>query len=357
MDPPVRRSAYFINAPVDLLLIGGGSLIAYVGFRVFGASGGTYRSAQIAALLVWICNWPHFSATSHRLYRSRATISQYPLTALATPALMLCAVAAAFAWPLTAAPALVKLFLLWSPYHFSGQTLGIGLLYARRSGFEIRPLERRALAGFIFGTFAVQTARAETGSSGSNFYGVWYPTLGLPGWVSSVLLVGMWACAALFVLQLAWRYRRERRIVPWIVVLPAVTQYVWFAATPAGGFSVFVPFFHSLQYLLIAWAVNLKERLGEDARIPSRWFVWSASARWALLNVCGGAVLFWVLPRVGATAGANLAFSTAVMLSAVQIHHFFVDGVIWKLKNPRVHSPLSTSLAELSGRAAAPAVA
>jgi len=40
------------------------------------------------------------------------------------------------------------------------------------------------------------------------------------------------------------------------------------------------------------------------------------------------------------------------------VHHFFVDGVIWKLKNPRVQSPTMTTLAQLTGsagRATAPA--
>ena len=43
-------------------------------------------------------------------------------------------------------------------------------------------------------------------------------------------------------------------------------------------------------------------------------------------------VLFWLLPRLGGSAGFTLPFATAVILSAVQIHHFFVDGVIWKLE-------------------------
>ncbi len=79
-------------------------------------------------------------------------------------------------------------------------------------------------------------------------------------------------------------------------------------------------------------------------------YVWSESARWMLINIAGGYALFWVLPHLGSHFGKSLAFSTAVMLAAIQVHHFFVDGVIWRLRNPAARSPLSSSLRAVSGR-------
>src|SRR5207237_9837948 len=40
-----------------------------------------------------------------------------------------------------------------------------------------------------------------------------------------------------------------------------------------------------------------------------------------------------------------------LVIAAVNIHHFFVDGVIWKLREPATSSALMTSLAELGGPA------
>ena len=65
----------------------------------------------------------------------------------------------------------------------------------------------------------------------------------------------------------------------------------------------------------------------------------------------GLSALFWGLPRIGSHFGRSLQFSNAVLLSAIQIHHFFVDGVIWRLRNPAARSPLSSSLRAVSGRA------
>ncbi|HVM67796.1 MAG TPA: hypothetical protein VMU14_23175, partial [Acidimicrobiales bacterium] len=347
---------YFVNAPVDFLLIGGGSLLLYFLFLRDHALASSPRVLTLAATLVWVCNYPHFASTNYRLYRTRSNVQQYPLTAMVVPLLMLVAVVAAFASPGAVAPMFIALYLLWSPYHFSAQTLGITLVYGRRCRFSINQLERKALAGFVFLTFLVQSARAQlVGVKASPFYGITsYPTLGLHSWVPNVLEVAMWVCGGTFVVLMLWRAVRGRGLVPPIVLLPAIAQSAWFVGLVPGAspldFFYLVPFFHSLQYLLIAWGVQMKETQDERRAVPSRRFVLGETARWAFICFVGGYALFWALPHIGAHFGRSLAFSTAVVFAVVQVHHFFVDGVIWKLKNPRVQSPTMTTLAQLTGR-------
>lgn len=350
-----RPSLYFVSAPVDFALIGGASIATYLGLRLFHDGTRTETIWTLSALLVWVVNWPHFAATSQRLYRSRAHVAQYPVTALGIPLLLAAAVVGAFRSPEGVAPWLVKAFMLWSPYHFSGQSVGISLLYARRAGFPIGRAERLALSGFVFGTFLVQSALAETGQGHAAFYSVEYPTLGLPLLVPQLLRIWMWLCGAAFLVLAARTSLREKRMLPAIVLLPGITQFVWFVLgwrVPA--FNEFVPFFHALQYLLVAWMMQLGESAGGRVPASPRRFVAAQSARFVLFNVAGGAFLFWLLPQIGARAGYGLPFASAVVLSAVQIHHFVVDGVIWKLKNPRVASPLMATLGDLWSRKEAP---
>ena len=101
-------------------------------------------------------NYPHFSATVYRLYQSPDNIRQFPVTALGVPLLLVGAVAASLWQPELAAPYLVTLFLIWSPFHYSGQTIGITMLYARRCGFGIGRWERLALSAFVYSTFIVE---------------------------------------------------------------------------------------------------------------------------------------------------------------------------------------------------------
>ena len=341
---------YFVNAPIDAMLIGGASVALYTVFRLRPQLASSPSVASLAAALVWICNYPHFAATNYRLYHSKASRSQYPLTSFVTPVVMLIAVAGCYLSPNNVAPLFIKLYLLWSPYHFSGQTLGITMVYARRTGFVIDGWLRRSLTAFIFLTFLVQNAWAEVGRHVNPFYGIDYPTLGVPVWLPQMLTKLMWLALAATIAQLMWKIANDGPRIPLIVLLPAFTQYIWFVATPAGQFSYMVPFFHSLQYLLIAWSVQLKEGLAARKCEPSVRYVWSESTRWMSINIAVGFALFWGLPHLGSHFGKSLAFSTAVMLAAIQVHHFFVDGVIWRLRNPAVRSPLSSSLRAVSGR-------
>lgn len=365
--PPAKKQPlYFVNAPVDFAIIGGVSVLFYLVLSGLIKVGSEDLSKQIhlrqewawqlAAVLVWVVNWPHFSATNYRLYHSPQNIAQYPFTSFAIPVILLAATGASFAFPDAVAPFFVKLFLIWSPYHFSGQSVGISLIYARRAGFAVGRAERLALSGFIFGTYIYMTARSEAGLGDGSYHDVRVPFLGIPTWFPEVMEKGMYACgAALAILVVRWCVV-NRRLLPPIVLLPAVTQFVWFVpGNSIGTFNEFVPMFHSLQYLLIAWSMQLKEKMDENGIAPSRGYVLGESARWFFINVAGGAVLFYILPQLAAWGGLPIQFATPVILSAVQIHHFFVDGVIWKLKNPKVSSPLLVNIGDLLRPAPQPA--
>ena len=353
VTPQPARPLYFINAPTDYACIGGLSIALYAALALLQRGAHiTPPAAQwsaAAAAFTWLCNWPHFAATSYRLYHSKRNIAQYPVTAAVIPLLMLAAIVASLASPDGVAPYFVKLYLIWSPYHYSGQSLGISLLYARRAGVRIGRLERLALSGFIFGTFLLPSSRAEVGADVRTFYGISYPMLRLPSAVPAILAAVMWTCGAAFLVLILSRAARTRRLPPPIVLLPAVTQLVWFeVGARIPSFNEFVPFFHGLQYLLIAWAMQLKEQMDEHHVAPSPRYALTESLRWGAVILLGGAALFWVLPRVGLLAGFSLSIAEPVIIAAVQIHHFFVDGVIWKLKNPRVSSPLLVNLEQLT---------
>jgi hypothetical protein len=344
--PPTRP--YFINAPVDFALIGGASILAFVLMWLFYTAERTPAVMTLGAQLLWLGNWPHFAASSYRLYHTRDNVRQYPVTALVIPWVVLAGVVGSLLSPGLIAPYFVKVFRIWSPYHFSGQTLGICLIYARRSGFKVGAWERAGLSGFIYGTFLAGTVRAEIDTRPTTFYGITTSGLGLPAWTGTAATLFMAGAGLLFLILAARWSWQNRRPLPPLVLLPALTQYVWFVQSSAWpSYQEFVPFFHSLQYLLIAWSVQMKEKMDVNHVRPSWRYVLGESLRWGALNVAGGAALFFVLPRLVSAAGVDLLFATGVVICGVQIHHFFVDGVIWKLKNKNVAAPLMVNLDDL----------
>ena len=367
MDPakpaaPARtQPMYFINAPVDYALIGLISIVAFALLYGLKKTDRTETVILLAAKAAWVCNWPHFAATSYRLYHSKDNIRQYPLTALLVPWLVLAGVFASIAAPKTIAPCFVMIFLIWSPYHFSGQSVGISLIYARRAGIMVGKIERFALSGFIFATYLSQTIRSQIDSRTLDYYQIEYTSLGLPAWTGVVADVWMYLCLILLVGSYGYWCGKQRKIVNPIVLLPAVSQFVWFVlSADVPSFNEFVPFFHSLQYMLIAWSMQLKEKMDREHIAPSVQYVGFESARWYILNVIGGIFLFWIFPYALAHFGVNENLALGVTAAGVQIHHFFVDGVIWKLKRKTVASPLMVNIDDLinpSKSAPAPAFA
>lgn len=340
---------------MDYALAGVGSVLAYFALRLLVGRVTSDQVNALVLLLVWVGNTPHFAATNYRLYRSVSTMRQYPFTAFLVPFVVLAGIAASLAWPSRVAPYFIKIYLFWSPYHYSGQTLGLALAYCRRAGVRLASWERIALEGFIYGTFLASTAMVEAETTKLAFFGIQYPTLGLPVAVAQAMQAAMWACAAGLVAAVALRWKRGEASLPAIVFVPAVAQYFWFLPGPAlPTYFQLVPFFHGVQYLLVAWFMQLRERLAATGATPTRARLWLETGWWAALNVAIGRFLFFDFARlVGRFSDRDMMFVMPVAIAGVQIHHFFVDGVIWKLRNPRVASPLVGSLEDGTAGAAA----
>lgn len=357
------RQGAIISLPVDFLLIGGLSIIHFaliMAFKEQISSNTLLWLASFAAPLTWVLNHPHFAATSWRLYRSREDQKQFPFTAYVLPVIMVALCGIALLHPEDFGPWYVKIYLLWSPYHFSAQTLGVTLLYARRTGFTFTGKQMRLLSWFIFATFIVPNLIAEFAPTGPRYYNIITPSFHLPApmmagyTLPQILQSGLFLMGLMVAVMLVKAAREQgRRLPPLMVCLLPATQLVWFVlGSGVTGFTEYVPAYHSLQYLLITWLLELRLRQTDRSAAPSRLFVVRSTLRWAAAIIAGGILLFWGLPQAAYHGlGVDIATSMALTSVAVQMHHFFVDGVIWKLKNPAVGSPLMTSLSSLTGRA------
>src|SRR5437868_11636285 len=179
-------SLYFVNVWVDTASIGGLSILTAVILALFSDASefGVVSSAVFPlALLV---NYPHFSATVYRLYQNPENLREFPVTAIGLPVLLVGVVAAGLYQPELIAPYFVMLYLLWSPYHYSGQTVGLTLVYARRAGFRIGRRERLALSSFVFSAFVCGAVRMQQGVSHDGLIdlnGLLVPAFTFPPWM------------------------------------------------------------------------------------------------------------------------------------------------------------------------------
>jgi hypothetical protein len=339
---------YFANWWFDSLMIGGLSIVTWLGLSAFYSNGDLQPLAMVALGLSLFVNFPHFSATVYRLYQSSEHTRQFPVTAWGLPPVIIGAVAACFWQPQVVTPYFLLLYLLWSPYHYSGQTVGITMVYARRAGFPIGRRERLALSTFVFAAFLCGFIAIKQAGF-ADFYGMSVQSVAVPAWMYPAAQAVMCTGALVFAgFAIVWCVR-ERRMLPPIVLLPALAHFVWFV--PGVGLKAFVlvvPFFHSLQYLLIALAMQLKLRLDSPGAEHSWRRIRTEAFRWGSRNIAGGVLLFIGIPVLLSWLPLPFVTIAGIVAAAVNIHHFFVDGVIWKLRDASSSSALLMNVAELS---------
>ena len=362
IPPP---ESYFIGPKSDFFFIGGFSILVFP--LLYLVSDWVYFSEFLTTVFFAqiIVNFPHFSATVFRLYRSKENVFNFPVTSFVLPVIILLITLAALISPAYFAAIFLMTYFLWSPYHFSGQSSGVTMVYARRNNLRIGKRERFFLSGFIFTSFILPFAWVFSGTGpdilraeehitrterlfGSAFY-----TVNLPDWVQWPLLVFLITCALGFFILMT-RQSREKglRFAPFMVFVPAIAHFIWFAFSlqlGAFAFIALVPLFHSLQYLYIAWAVQLREKYAAMKTSPSFKDIKKESLGWYGANVFGGILQFLVLPALAADFfNVDFFYAFLIIATGVQLHHFFVDGVIWKLRNPNALSALTSNIPKWS---------
>jgi antitoxin (DNA-binding transcriptional repressor) of toxin-antitoxin stability system len=281
-------------------------------------------------------------ATNYRVYGSAGQRHRYRFFALHVTALLLVVAVLSHVLPGPWVRGLYTAYFTWSPYHYSGQNYGIALMYARRGGVDVGPGEKRALylaclASFLTYLVVINTAM---GSPDPRLL-----QLGIPLDVGRPLFVVLLAAGLLCAGAFAWRVGRRasgRVLLP--VLLLVAAQFTWFSGLSAGVFfarelsldwfdvQALLPalaFLHCAQYLGVTTYYAKREQAGEGT--PFR------AGRYFLVLVVGG-LLLWP----GTTRLFSLVFtvdyglSFLVMASVINIHHFILDGAIWKLRDGRI---------------------
>ncbi len=372
---PPSTSAWLWGPRVDLLL---GAGVLYFGvFGAFALAGGSIRAAQPAyllPLLVMLVSMPHYGGTLLRVYESRRERRAYTVFSLwATLAIFALFVFGVHS--LAVGSVLVTIYLTWSPWHYTGQNYGIATMFLRRRGVALDPITKRWLyASFILSyalVFLVFHASNETAGAISfdRFaYGratVAFMPIGIaPGIALIIAGVAVFAylgAAAVAVLRLRRRASLSN-LAPALLLM--VSQALWFslpfgvrffglqtgvepidAQVTIKDYVLWVALAHAVQYL---WVTSYYAKASPQ---------WSGQpAYWSKVVLCGIAI--WTVPvilfapdRLGSlTYDGGLAL---VVAATINIHHFVLDGAIWKLRHMRIGRVLIQSHLETDADSAA----
>jgi hypothetical protein len=240
---------------------------------------------------------------------------------------------------------MIQLMFLLVGWHYVKQGFGVMTVLSSRRGVTFLPRERLAILAHCFAGWAHAFASHARPGRELEEKGVVYLSLGPPPWVSRITWVVLVATLVPLVLLLVQKWRREGRL-PLFTPLVAFLSSVWAWSIYSGVDPLvryLIPALHSVQYLYFVWLLQ-----GNEARERERapWFETSARVRLGVLAVSAvglGWFLFhlapWALddglvpPRAHASSLGPTPYFAA-LYAFVNIHHYFMDNVIWRRENP-----------------------
>ena len=333
------RSLWIARPSVDLVIGCGGWSLPLLALAFLVPSSTDSQWAAMFYTLALVANYPHYMATVYRAY-GRADMGRHQLyTVWGTLGLIaLGALAHLQVWLI---PFLFTLYVFWSPWHYTGQNYGLLLMFAKRGGLEVTDTTRRSLRIAFVASYIMLLAAFNEGAASDPLV----LSLGLPSGITrstgAIALLIFTVAGGSAIVAISRRSPWRSLIAP---VMLYVTQGLWFVAPTALSWitGIAVPqtryssgvlaLMHSAQYLWITQYFAKREQGAE----------WQAGRYWVAV-IAGGAALFLPIPWLASYA-AHVDFTASVLVvtAIVNIHHFMIDGVVWKLRDTRVAKTLTT---------------
>lgn len=343
--PAVRPTGrYLLGAWADFAVLGpgftlGGSAL----LAALAAAGHLAVASTIAFALTLMFVGPHYAATYRRAFASAAILRAHPVVTVVAPLGLLAWAVAAVRWPHTAGLAFFATYVAWAGYHYSGQSLGLAMLYPLRQGARLQPREKRLVAFPLYLSWLISLlGLLRVGVAARNpAYELTRAALAsspLPSWVlgaGALAIAGSLSSVGL----LAARRRRAGTPLPRQVWAVVATQLLWFGIGLWNPFFnvVLVPVFHGAQYLAItSWHQT-------RGRSPAFF------ALYLLTVLVLGLLINPGFAALGRAWGGEGPVVAAAVVAFLNLHHFLMDGRIWRLRERKVAE--SFAVAPAAGRA------
>lgn len=328
----------FVNLLVDYLFVGG-AITVPVFIAVYFFPWLTPTSGLITLRSFLLINGVHFAASTLRLYTKPGAKREHPFLSWGFPFVCLAAAGLGLYSPLVGRN-IGALYFTWSPYHYAAQTYGLAVMYAMRSGARLDKRDKTQMWWVCLLPFLYSFITTKQG--GLNWF-VPHEWLAATPILASAhqVLVGLVTLGVfLLPVSLFWQMRRMRgRNVPLISVVLQITNGIWWICTDYLDGWWWTAMFHSIQYLIVVVAHHVKDQMVRaDVRGRLHSPLVYGGAFYGVSFVIA-VVLFFVVPLGYVGLGFDGGQSFAIMVMVINLHHFIVDGFIWRAK-PRARESL-----------------
>jgi tetratricopeptide (TPR) repeat protein len=360
MAKPQKNFTLWIYNPWLDLIVGCGAWSApLLALSYFTVSSSARTWAVAFYVLALFFNYPHYMATIYRAYHRAEDFHKYRVFTVHITALVVLTILLSHFWA-RLLPWIFTIYLTWSPWHYSGQNYGLFMMFARRAGANPDQSTRRALYSAFIASYLILFLGFHTGPSNDPLF----LSLGILPVISrwEQIILG-----AAFVILSVYGLSRLAKNTGWKKLTPSLTlfssQFLWFLlpsaislfkglAIPQGRYSTGVlAVMHSAQYLWITSYYARREAAAENQPATEGAHNWRPFAYFGAL-VLGGIALFVPGPWLASRAfHHDFTASFLIFTALINIHHFILDGAIWKLRDGRIASLLLNSKDRISDAA------
>lgn len=354
-------SVRHLHGPVaDFLLLGGSSFLVLP--ILLALPQVEYRGAiaLVTLLLANVINHPHFAHSYQIFYREfgKKLISpdlplsmrvRFAVAGIIVPIVLILyfgvAVAIGDARLIGLGGNIMALFVGW---HYVKQGYGMLMVDAALKRRFFSDPEKKVLLINAYVVWSAAWLYVNDVASKNELWGLQYYSFDVPSWLIACvtfLVAGTTlAAAATF-----WEKHLSGKSLPLTGVMAyAVTLYLWvlFARLDPLWLLV-IPALHSLQYLAVVYRfqTNYQKAKTRNIEVGGVWrkAAASASVQLTLFAVAGlliGGALFWVIPK---SLDASVAYNSDLFgptlflfmfWVVVNVHHYFIDSVMWRRDNP-----------------------
>ena len=341
---------YLWGPVADFMLLGGGSLLAFPLLLMLPAD----QVAAPLAAVMWMginsLNHPHFAHSYQIFYRdypakafagthAPALRGRYLFAGLVVPLILAAYLGFALTRPdsrwLGFGGNLMAFFVGW---HYVKQGYGMLMVDSALKKSFFSAIQKKVFLVNAYGVWVFSWLNANHQVKVSHLWGLDYYALPVPAPVlmAAGLAAALTTAMTLLVMGRAWKS------LPWNgAVAYAVSLYTWLVFMRINPLWLLViPAFHSLQYLAVVW----RYQGGVERAKPGNWR--RGMAVFVSSGLALGFIGFWGLPNLmdSVIPYDHAVFGTTACLFAVwifiNIHHFFLDNVMWRRENPDTRTHL-----------------
>lgn len=321
-----------LHPAIDYLLVGGGVTIP-IFLAIYFFPGLTAVSPETTFNAFLVFNGAHFAASTVRLYTKRGAKEEFPFLSWGFPLVCLVVLAIGLSWPVLGRN-LTNLYLSWSPYHYAAQTYGIAVMYAMKSGARLDDQDKRQIWWVCLLPFLYALVTAKEGGLAWFVSREWLATVPALDLIYQAVVAVLSVGVLTLPLVLFWQlHRMRKKNVPLITVLLQISNGIWWLGTTYLSAWWWTAMLHSIQYLIIVVVLHVREQM---AVAPSKPNPLHQPAFYALafygLSFVLGVFLFFGVPAAYVRMGFDATESYVLFAVIINLHHFIVDGFIWRNK-------------------------